>query len=153
LYKIFAWSFGVLFIGAIGVIYIIKIHNHEQSQADKQQSRQLNAYANALAILNQARSFADLANAIYSYISDSFQSSSVGLNPETVKRQLLLENVSELSADEMVRILRECDMAIFTPITSQISELKATVEQAKSVVGRIEEELSKKEETKNANKV
>ena len=53
----------------------------------------------------------------------------------------------------MVRILRECDMAIFTPITSQINELKATVEQAKSVVGRIEEELSKKEETKNANKV
>jgi len=153
LYKIFAWSFGVLFIGAIGVIYIIKIHNHEQSQADKQQSRQLNAYANALAILNQARSFADLANAIYSYISDSFQSSSVGLNPETVKRQLLLENVSELSADEMVRILRECDMAIFTPITSQISELKAAVEQTKNVVRRIEEELGKKEETKNANKV
>jgi len=153
LYKIFAWSFGVLFIGAIGVIYIIKIHNHEQSQADKQQSRQLNAYANALAILNQARSFADLANAIYSYISESFQSSSVGLNPETVKRQLLLENVSELSADEMVRILRECDMAIFTPITSQISELKAAVEQTKSVVRRIEEELGKKEETKNANKV
>ena len=153
LYKIFAWSFGVLFIGAIGVIYIIKIHNHEQSQADKQQSRQLNAYANALAILNQARSFADLANAIYSYISESFQSSSVGLNPETVKRQLLLENVSELSADEMVRILRECDMAIFTPITSQISELKAAVEQTKNVVRRIEEELGKKEETKNANKV
>ena len=153
LYKIFAWSFGVLFIGVIGVIYIIKIHNHKQSQADKQKSRQLNAYANALTILNQARSFADLANAIYSYISDSFQSSSVGLNPEIVKRQLLLENVSELSADEMVRILRECDMAIFTPITSQINELKATVEQAKSVVGRIEEELSKKEETKNANKV
>jgi len=144
LYKIFAWSFGVLFIGAIGVIYIIKIHNHEQSQADKQQSRQLNAYANALAILNQARSFADLANAIYSYISESFQSSSVGLNPETVKRQLLLENVSELSADEMVRILRECDMAIFTPITSQISELKAAVEQTKNVVRRIEEELGKK---------
>ena len=53
----------------------------------------------------------------------------------------------------MVRILRECDMAIFTPITSQISELKAAVEQTKSVVRRIEEELGKKEETKNANKV
>ena len=146
LYKIFAWSFGVLFIiGGVGVICIIIVYNREQDQEDEQKLRQLNAYANVLTILDQSQSFADLANAIYSYIGDSFESSSVGLNPETVKRRLLLENVSELSADEMVGILRECDLAIFTPITSQISDLKTAVVRAKSVVGKIEEELSEKE--------
>ena len=44
-------------------------------------------------------------------------------------------------------------MVMFTPATSQISEFKVAVEKAKSVVGIIEEELSKKGQVKHANKV
>ena len=89
-----------------------------------------------LTVLDKTQSFADLANVIYDYISDNFGGNSVGLNPETVKRKLLLENISELSTEEVVGILRECDMVMFTPATSQISEFKVAVEKAKSVVGR-----------------
>mgnify|MGYP003326372659 FL=1 len=95
--------------------------------------------------LDKTQSFADLANVIYGYISDNFGGSSVGLNPEVVKRKLLLENISELSTDEVVGILRKCDMVMFAPATTPISEFKVAVERSKSVVGRIEEELKKKE--------
>ena len=72
---------------------------------------------------------------------------------EIVKQQLRLGNVPELSIDEIVRILRECDMARFTPITSQDSELKTAVEQAKNVLEKIKEELGEKGYAKHANKV
>ena len=153
LYKIFAWSFGVLFIGVIGIIYRIRVYNHQQSQVDQPKLQQQNAYTNVLTILDQAQSFTDLANAIYNYVGDSFDNSSVGLNPEIVKQQLRLGNVPELSIDEIVRILRECDMARFTPITSQDSELKTAVEQAKNVLEKIKEELGEKGYAKHANKV
>ena len=45
----------------------------------------------------------------------------------------------------MVGILRKCDMVMFAPATTPISEFKVAVERSKSVVGRIEEELKKKE--------
>jgi len=152
-YGIFAWSFGVLFIVVIGSIFVIKILKREFGQVEEQKLRQLDAYDNVLTVLDKTQSFADLANVIYDYISDNFGGNSVGLNPEIVKRKLLLENISELSTDEVVEILRECDMVMFTPATSQISEFKVAVEKAKSVVGRIEEELSKKGQVKHANKV
>lgn len=144
-YGVFAWSFGALFIVAIGSIFVIRILKRKLGQVEEQKLRQLDAYDNVLTGLDKTQSFADLANVIYGYISDNFGGSSVGLNPEVVKRKLLLENISELSTDEVVGILRKCDMVMFAPATTPISEFKVAVERSKSVVGRIEEELKKKE--------
>jgi ribosomal protein S15P/S13E len=115
-------------------------------QKDEKKITQKSASRKALKILNEAKKHLDskddllfyesLYKGLLQYLSNKFSVPTSTLTKESIKETLLQNKVEENSVNLFIKIVEECEMARFAPITHAGAE--NTMNQAVSIIQNIE---------------
>ena len=112
------------------------VEGRKTSRANRVANKRLKAARQAMNSKQNELFYQLLARAIFGYIGDKLKIPASALTRDNIKDRLESYNVSESTADRLVAIIDECEMARFTPehSDSEVSDLyNATVEVIKNI--------------------
>lgn len=137
--------FGIALLLYIFVIIKRNTTKDEASYRSKNASKLANSkLKKASELLNHNKHvefYEELYNALTNYCSHKLSIPNATLTKESIAEKLRLNNVEETTISNLTKILSECEMARFSPITQAGAE--QTLNESNSIINQIEKDVKK----------